>query len=259
LVSVAAEPSGSLGVLVPPADNALLSLNKRQIRSYRTFQAQFDHRRRKLKLDFARLFDLFASDLSIAQIAQRAGVSRVRLNAIYDRYFAELFGASARERQRSREQARREKVAARLQRVVSRDRVISAIKASAARAKPSRTVEPIIVRMDGEVTRHYRHRAVLIDGRDSEPVHHLRNSHSGERGLTYATTTLYRSHLARARWAIFFIDVQGFRRRLIRSPTRALLRRLFADGQTRVSIYIPLDGRPSNPRYDFLQDEDRWS
>jgi hypothetical protein len=29
--------------------------------------------------------------------------------------------------------------------------------------------------------------------------------------------------------------------------------------QKRMSAYIPLDGRPSNPRDDFLRDENRWS
>jgi hypothetical protein len=78
------------------------------------------------------------------------------------------------------------------------------------------------------------------------------------RGLTYAVTTLHRAQLGRGRWTIFFVDVAGFPRRVIRSRNSRLLRRLFAEGQTRISVYIPLDGRPKCPRYDFLKDEGRW-
>jgi hypothetical protein len=241
------------------SDRARLRLGKKHSRAYSAGMAQFDRRRRKIKIGFAKLFDLFAGDLSIAEIAKRAGVSRVRLNAIYRQYFADLFGTTALERLRARESTRREKTAGRVQRVISRDRVINAIKASAAKAKPKRTVEPIIVRTDGEITKHYRHRAVLVDGKDVEAVHHIRNSGAGQRGLTYATTTLYRSRLEQTRWTIFFVDVPRFRRRVIRSKNSTLLRHLFADGQTRMSVYIPLDGRPQTPRHDFLRDEDRWS
>jgi hypothetical protein len=145
-------------------------------------------------------------------------------------------------------------------RVVARDRVVNAIKSSAAEANSGRTVEPIPLRRSGPVARRYRHRAVLVDGLDIEAVHHLRNVKPARRprGLAYTGTTLYRARLARGRWTIFFIDVAGFPRRVIRSKNSDLLKELFAEGQTRVAVYIPLDGRPDRPRYDFLKDEGRW-
>ena len=146
-------------------------------------------------------------------------------------------------------------------RIVARDRVINAIKSSAAEANSKHTVEPIALDRSGPVTKRYRHRAVLVDGWDVEQVHHLRNVKSARRpgGLAYTMTTLHRGRLARGHWTIFFVDAVGFPQRVIRSRNSRLLKDFFADGQTRVSIYIPLDGRPSNPRYDFLGDEDRWS
>jgi hypothetical protein len=37
-----------------------------------------------------------------------------------------------------------------------------------------------------------------------------------------------------------------------------VLKEFFAARQTRVTVYIPLDGRPDRPRYDFRKDEGRW-
>ena len=238
---------------------ARLHLSKKRRRAYLASQSQFNRRRRKLRVGFARLFDLFASGVSNAEIARRAGVSRTRLNAVYKQYFSELFAVSALERRRARERSRRDKVAGRVTKAVSRDRVMNAIRKSAAKARPRRTVEPIILEKVREPRRHYSHRTVLVDGRSVEAVHHVRNARStGRQGVIYATTTLNRARLERTRWTILFVDVPGFRRRVIRSRNATLLRRLFADGQTRVSVYIPLDGRPENPRHDFLRDEDRW-
>ena len=94
------------------------------------------------------------------------------------------------------------------------------------------------------------HRAVLIDGWDVEQVHHLRNVKSARRpgGLAYTITMLSQGRLARGEWTIFFVDVVGFPQRVIRSKNSRLLKEFFADGQTRVSVYIPLNGRPSMPR-----------
>jgi AraC-like DNA-binding protein len=232
---------------------------EKRSRAYAAAKAQFHHRRRKIRLGFDRLFALFAGDVSNAEIARRAGVSRTRLNALYKQYFAKLFAATALQRLRARERSRREEVVRRVTKAVATDRAFNAIKASAAKAKPKRTVEPVIIDKIREPKRQYSHRAVLVDGKDVEAVHHIRNAGSaGRRGLTYATTTLYRNRLKRTRWTIFFVDVPRFPRRVIRSRNATLLRRLFADGQTRVSVYLPLDGRPQNPRHDFLADEDRW-
>jgi hypothetical protein len=165
------------------------------------------------------------------------------------------------ERRREQERARREKTAKQVVRVVARDRVINAIRSSAAKANPERTVEAITLHRFGPFAKRYRHRAVLVDGRDVEAVHHLRNVKRAHRpgGHAYTTTLLRRDRLERGHWTIFVVDVVGFPQRVIRSKNSRLLKELFADGETRVSVYIPLDGRPSNPRYDFLSDENRWS
>jgi hypothetical protein len=240
-------------------DQAPSHLSEKRRRAYLANQARFERRRRKIRIGFAKLYALFAGDRSIAEIAKRAGVSRARLNAIYRQYFAALFATTALERLRARERSRRDAVARRVTRAVSKDRVMNAIKQSAAKARPRRRIEPIILERVGEPARQYRHRAVLVDGKDVEAVHHIRNAgSSGRRGLTYATTTLHRTRLERTRCTIFFVDVPGFRRRVIRSRNTTLLRRLFADGQARVTVYLPLDERPAKPRHDFLRDEDRW-
>jgi AraC-like DNA-binding protein len=238
---------------------------RRRMKRNRVFmahQAEFERRRRHIRMSFERLFELFAKGLSIAEVARRAGVHRSRLNRVYTRYFGPLLGtATALDRRREQERARREKTAKRVVRIIARDRVINAIKSSAAEANSRRTVEPIGLGRSGPVTKRYRHRAVLVDGWDVEQVHHLRNVKPAHRpgGLAYTMTTLNRGRLARGHWTIFFVDAPGFPRRVIRSKNSRLLKELFADGRERVSVYIPLNGRPSNPRYDFLGDEDRWS
>jgi AraC-like DNA-binding protein len=234
----------------------------RRGRLFMAHKAEFERRRRHIRMSFERLFELFAKGLSIAEVARRAGVHRSRLNRVYTRYFGPLLGtATALERRREQERARREKTAKQVVRVVARDRVINAIKSSAAEANSRHTVEPIALDRSGPVTKRYRHRAVLVDGRDVEAVHHLRNVKRARRpgGHAYTTTLLRRHRLERGHWTIFVVDVVGFPQRVIRSKNSRLLNEFFADGQTRMSVYIPLNGRPSNPRYDFLRDEDRWS
>jgi hypothetical protein len=233
----------------------------RRGRLFMAHKAEFERRRRHIKLSFAHLFDLFAKGTSLAEVAHRAGVDRSRLGLVYKRYFGPLFDMTALERRREQERARRENTAKRVVRAIARDRVIEAIRSSVAKANSRRTVEPIILDRSGPATKRYRHRAVLVDGRDVETVHHLRNVKPAHRpeGHAYTVTTLFRARLVRGRWTIFFVDVAGFPRRVIRSKNSDLLKELFAAGQTRMAVYIPLDGRPRNPRYDFLRDEDRWS
>jgi AraC-like DNA-binding protein len=237
---------------------------QRPMRGSRLFmahKAEFERQRRHIRMSFERLFELFAKGLSIAEVARRAGVHRSRLNRVYARYFAPLLGtATALDRRRGQERARREETAKQVVRIIARDRVINAIKSSAAEANSGRTVEPVILHRSGPPTKHYRHRAVLVDGRDVEAVHHLRNVKPARRtgGRAYTVTTLFRARLVHGRWTIFFIDVPGFPRRVIRSKNSDLLKAIFAAGQARVSVYIPLDERPTKPRHDFLRDEDRW-
>jgi len=230
------------------------------VRPQVALQARFDGRRRQLKLTFAQLLALFASDLNHAEIAKRAGVSRVRVTALYRQYFAKLFKGSALERRRRREKDQREKIKKQLERVIASDPVLNAIKASAARARPKRIIEPIYLERRGAVAKRYRHRAVRVNGRSIEAVRHVRNAVPSQVGLTYATTTLSRSQLTGSRWTIFVLDVPGFRRRVIRSRNKDLLKRFFGKRRTkRASVYIPLRGRPEKPRHDFLADRDRWN
>jgi AraC-like DNA-binding protein len=256
---------GSSASSVPdrrPDGGVCVQRTMRRGRLFMAHKAEFERRRRHIRMSFERLFELFAKGLSVAEVARRAGVHRSRLNRVYTRYFGPLLGtATALERRREQERARREKTAKQVIRVVARDRVINAIKSSAAEANSRHTVEPIALDRSGPVTKRYRHRAVLVDGWDVEQVHHLRNVKSAHRagGIAYTVTTLHRGRLARGHWTIFFVDAAGFPRRVIRSKNSRLLNEFFADGQTRVSVYIPLNGRPSNPRYAFLRDEDRWS
>jgi hypothetical protein len=57
---------------------ARLHLSKKRRRAYLAAQSQFNRRRRKLRVGFARLLDLFASGVSKAEIARCAGLSRTR-------------------------------------------------------------------------------------------------------------------------------------------------------------------------------------
>jgi AraC-like DNA-binding protein len=254
------QSSGNSSVPDRPTDQAVNAQRPRD-RLFMAHKAAFEQRRRHIRMSFERLFELFAKGLSIAEVARRAGVHRSRLSRVYTRYFGPLFGtATALDRRREQEHARRERTAQRVVKVVARDRVITAIRSSAAEAKSGRTVESILLARSGPATKHYRHRAVLVDGRDVEAVHHLRNVKRARRpgGLAYSVTTLHRARLARGRWTIFFIDAAGFPRRVIRSKNSDLLKVFFAEGQTRVAVYIPLDGRPDRSRYDFVKDEGRW-
>ena len=240
------QSSGNSSVPDRPTDQAVNAQRPRD-HLFMAHKAAFERRRRHIRMSFERLFELFAKGLSIAEVARRAGVHRSRLNRVYTRYFGPLFGtATALERRREQEHARRERTAQRVVRVVARDRVITAIRSSAAEAKSGRKVESILLARSGPATKHYRHRAVLVDVRDVEAVHHLRNVKRARRpgGLAYSVTT--------------FIDAAGFPRRVIRSKNSDLLKVFFAEGQTRVAVYIPLDGRPERSRYDFLKDEGRW-
>ena len=220
-------------------------------------KSSFDRLRRASKLSFDELYRLFADNISLYEIARRAGVSRTRVATIYRDHFSDIFQTSAIARLRERERSRRQKTAAHVNALISNDSVLNAIRELAARAKSNRTIRPIMLKRSDVPIKLYRHRAVMV-GSNIEPVHHLRNARSSRgRGLKYATTTLYQNVLEQTTWSLFVIDVPGFPQRVIRSRNRRLLQSLFG-GQDRMSVYIPLDGRPENPRYDFLADEDNW-
>jgi hypothetical protein len=227
-------------------------------RLYQARKEAFDRRRRKTQLSFDQLYRLFADNISILEIAKRAGVSAARMKIIYQHHFAELLGASATERRRQLERSRREEISAGVNAMIANDPVLEAIQASVMRAKATHTIRPIFLDRSTVLRRLYRHRAVLV-GKNIEAVYHIQNSRSSRgRGIKYGETTVCRSALEARSWSIFVIDVPGFSRRVIRSRNKILLRSLFTEGQRRMSIYIPLDGRPENPRYDFLSDEDNW-
>jgi len=110
----------------------------------------------------------------------------------------------------------------------------------------------------GNLTRRFRRKAVWVEGH-VEPIHHLRAEPTWQRkGELYACTAVTRKELETSPWVIFFIDVPGHRRRVFRCNSKRMLKALFSDGVQRRGVYLPLDRRPSNPRYDFLADEDNW-
>jgi hypothetical protein len=227
-----------------------------RIEDYLSNKSRFDRRRRKLKLDFDALYRLFADGVSSAEIARRAGVSRPRINLIFKQYFRDFFGMTDLERLRRREKQARDAAMRRLVEEIEKDRVLEAVAKSAERG--GRRVAPILAKRRGEPRKRYRHRAVLVDGRDVEPVHHLRNAQPWPGGITYATTSLSRKSLESSKWSIFYIDVPSYRRRVLRCRNAKLLRALFPAGVQRKHIYVPLDGRPEDPIYDFLADENNW-
>ena len=230
-----------------------------EIQVYLERRADFTRRRRKVRIGFDKLYELFAADQSFAKIATAAGVSRVRIRAIYDEHFQELFSVATTERRKARERRRRDDMSRRIAQAIAEDRVLEAITASAARARPKRTIEPILVDRRGDPCKRYRHRAVLVDGKDVETVHHIKNAQVFTKGgLVYGTTSLHRDKLKASRWTIFIVDVPRYRRKVIRCESAKLLKTLFGRTAIRKSVYIPLAGRPENPRYDFLADEGNW-
>jgi AcrR family transcriptional regulator len=226
---------------------------------YLAGKAAFDRRRRKSRLSFDALYGLFASDLSYAEIARRAGVSRPRINRVFDDYFRDLFGMSGLEREQRRQAGARQSAARRLAQAVAKDRILNALLRSVERAGRGRRIEPIICKRGRDPVKRFRHRAVLVDGRQVEPVHHLRRKRVWPAGgIAYAVTSLSRKALEGSPWTIFYVDVPSHRRRVIRSKSAKLIKALFPPGVARRNIYIPLGRSPEAPRYDFLADEDNW-
>ena len=219
-------------------------------------KAGFGRRRRKIRLGFDQLYRLFAADLSFGQIAKKAGVSRTRIRSIFDQYYRPHLQVSGLERRRRREQEGRDRVV----QVFLRDRAMRAILKSASRAARVRKIEPIIYKRGTDLSRRFRHRAVLVDGKDVELVHHIRNAQQfWPGGIVYGTTSLSRKALESSKWIIFCIDVPSYRRRVIRCRSAKLLKALFPLRAKRKHVYIPLDRKPESPRYDFLADEDNWA
>ena len=228
------------------------------LEAYLARKHAFNRRRRKLRLDFDTLFGLFAADASGAAIARRARISKERINFIFNRYFRDLFGTTGLERRRNVEGKIREHAERRLSHAVGTDRVLVAIRASADKAWSSREIEPV-VRSKRDLAQ-FRRKAVLVDGKKLESVHHIRTVRFSRRGtIAYGSTTLYRTTLERVKRTIFVINVPRYPRRIIRCKSDKLLKSLFSAGRDRVSVYIPLRKQLQNPRYDFLADEDNWS
>ncbi len=226
--------------------------------TYRDSKAAFERRRRKLRLGFDALHRLFAADHSFDRIAAKAGVSKTRVRHIFGQYFRQAFRVDALERRLAREAERRRQAVDRIVRAFRRDPVMRAVAASASRH--GRTVGPVIHKMERNVSRCFRHRAVLVDGVDVESVHHIRTARKPRAdGVSYGTTTLTRACLEQSTWIVFYIDVPHRRRRVIRCRSRKLLRAVFSGAGTRRDVYIPVHGVPGKPRYDFLADEDNWA
>jgi hypothetical protein len=225
---------------------------------YLAKRRQFN-RRRKSHIDFDTLYELFASGASSAEIAKRAHVSKERISVIFNHHFSDLFGVSALERRRRREQASRESAAQERALRIRNDRVLTAIRKSAQGSIDKKGIDVVLI-AKGHWVKDYRNKAVLVAKKSVESVHHLRAARRRRSGrkITYAGTTLYRSTLEKTAWTIFVIDVPHYAQRVIRSNNQRLLNTFFSRGQTRVEVYIPLDGHPENPRYDFLADEDNW-
>ena len=163
------------------------------------------------------------------------------------------------ERLRAREAKVRERRLRLIREAIDHNRILKALKASAKKAGSKRKIEAILThRQSSDSPRGFRRRAVLVDGL-VEPVHYLRAERRLRgRGKASTATVLSRTELETSSWVIFFIDVPGHRRRVLRCKSKGLLRALFPWGSQRRSVYIPLDRRPANPRYDFLADEDNW-
>ena len=120
-------------------------------------------------------------------------------------------------------------------------------------------VEPVIHKMERNPLRCFRRRAVLVDGKDVESVHHLRRARVFRSdAVSYGTTRLTRECLEQSNWIIFYIDVPHRRRRVIRCRSSRLLRALFPPGARSKDVYIPVAGAPTTPRYDFLANQDNW-
>jgi hypothetical protein len=244
--------------LIPWNDAMVQMTHASRLETYLARKRAFDRRRRKVRLDFDTLFGFFAADASGAQIARRAHVSKERINFIFNRYFSDLFGMTALERRRRSERRSRDDAVRRLAHAIRKERVLAAIRNSAENARPKRTIAPVIGKKR-DVTR-FRHKAVLVDARSVESVHHIRTVRFSRRGtIAYACTTLQRTTLERLKRTIFVINVPHYPRRIIRCRSDKLLKRLFSAGQERVSVYIPLAAAPENPRYDFLADENNWN
>jgi hypothetical protein len=228
-----------------------------QLDDYLARRRDFNRRKRKLRFGFDALYRLFASKVSGAEIAKRAGVSKERINFVYNRHFSDLFGMTALERLRNLELEAKRSALRRLALAVERERAIKLVMASAAKAPAKPKVE-IVTREKHQTARGFRHKAVGVRGK-IESVHHPRKARlGGGRRLDYAATTLYRSTLEKVDWTIFVVDVPGYPVRVIRSKSKKLLRAFFSSHQNRASIYIPLDKTPDHPRYDFLMDEGNW-
>jgi hypothetical protein len=228
-----------------------------RLRTYIARKRAFDRRRRALRLNFDILYGFFSSAESGARIARRASVSKERINFVYNKYFSDLFGMTARERQQHVEQKFRDDAKRRLADAIRKDRVLTAIRKSAERAEPPRTIEPVIRSKRGFTC--FRHKAVLVDGTHIESVHHIRTRRLSRRGtIAYGSTTLFRTTLESIKRTIFVVDVPKYPLRIIRCRSDKLLKRLFSAGQERVSVYIPLEQPLENSRYDFLGDEDNW-
>jgi hypothetical protein len=232
--------------------------DSRQLDDYLARRRDFNRRKRKLRLGFDALYRLFASKASGAEIAKRAGVSKERINFVFNRHFSDLFGMTALERLRNLELEAKRSALRQLALAVERDRAIKLVRESAGKAPTKPKVE-VVTRQKHPIAKGFRHKAVRVRGK-IESVHHLRKARlGGRRRVDYASTTLNRSTLEKVYWTIFVVDVPGYAARVFRSKSRPLLQTFFSPKQERASVYIPLEGIPANARYDFLPDEDNWS
>jgi hypothetical protein len=229
-----------------------------RLESYLRRKHAFNRRRKKLRLNFDKLFDLFMTEADSAEIARRGHVSKERINFIFNRYFGDLLGMTALDRRRRKEQELRDNAAREVAAKIAKNRLLIAIRQSAQRSGLKPRIEPVIGAKRGRVA-GIRRKAVLVNRKSIESVHHIKKSRpSGNGSRMYGSTTLYRSTLERSGWTIFVVDVPHYPRRVVRSRNTRLLRSFFDDDRTRVSIYIPLQDPAENPRYDFLADEDNW-
>ena len=109
-------------------------MSKRVMRSplYLVRKSSFDRLRRASKLSFDELYRLFADNISLYEIARRAGVSRTRVATIYRDHFSDIFQTSAIARLRERERSQRQKTAAHVNALISNDSVLNEIRELAA-------------------------------------------------------------------------------------------------------------------------------
>src|SRR5262245_32080422 len=115
-----------------------LSVSRQEL--YLANKERINRLRRKAKLSFDALYRLFASGMTSPEIGRRAGLSRPRVNRIFDDYFADLLGMTALERRKAREGKAREARMKRITKAIAVDPILNALRKSARKVGSRRKI-----------------------------------------------------------------------------------------------------------------------